>query len=479
MNSTDLAFTPALQQAQLIRSKEISPLDLVQLYLERIEQLDAKLGSYAFVAADQAIADAKAKTEWLAGTRDDLPPFFGVPISIKDLNPVGGMPCTYGLKVLKTQIAAQDDGVVSRIKQAGFVILGKTLPSQMGMLPYSEPGGFPPARNPWNLAYTPGGSSGGAAAALAAGLCAISQGSDGGGSIRGPAFCCGLVGIKPSRGRVSMAPFFGDRLNGLATNGPLGRTVADAAALLDALSGYTPGDPYWLPKPDPTFSTVITSPPVALRIGLITAIPPFGEADSVCRQAVLDTATLLEALGHSIEPISFPDLTELIDPFTTIMQTVLDEARIPEFVLDKVNRWLRFRARFSTCGNYLRAVAKMQSISRRIVESFDPIDVLLLPTYLHPTIRIGEWADLSAKQTLEAITRWIAPCPPFNATGQPAIALPAGFTPNGLPLGIQLVGRPAAESTLLALAAQIEAAKPWYHHHPDFASEGWDGDGRG
>jgi amidase len=471
MNSIDLAFTSAIQQAQLIRRQEISPLDLVELYLERIERLDTRLGSYVFVAAEQAIADAKAKTELLAGNADDLPPFFGVPISIKDLNPVAGIPCTYGLKVLKTRIAAQDDGVVTRIKQAGFIILGKTTPSEMGMLPYSEPGGFPPARNPWNLDYTPGGSSGGAAASLAAGLCPISQGSDGGGSIRGPAFCCGLVGIKPSRGRVSMAPFFGDRLNGIATNGPLGRTVADAAALLDVLSGYTPGDPYWLPDPVPSFLAATESPPPPLRIGFITTIAPVGEADPICQEPVLKVAKLLKTLGHSVEPVSFPDLTELIEPFTTIMQTVLDEAQVPEFVLGKVNRWLRFRARFSTCGNYLRAVAKMQTIARRIVASFDTIDVLLLPTYMHPTIQIGEWASLPPKQTLEKITRWIAPCPPFNATGQPAIALPTGFASNGLPLGIQLVGHPAAEATLIALAAQIETANPWNQNRPAFAVE--------
>jgi amidase len=469
MNSIDLAFTPALEQAQLIRRKEISPLDLVELYLDRIKQLDVRLGSYVFVAAEQAIADAKAKTEQLANNSDELPPFFGVPISIKDLNPTAGMPCTFGMKVLKGKMIGEDDGVVARIRQAGFILLGKTLPSQMGILPYSEPEGFSPARNPWNLDYTPGGSSGGAAAALAAGLCPISQGSDGGGSIRGPAFCCGLVGLKPSRGRVSMAPFFGDRLNGIATNGPITRTVADAAALLDVISGYTTGDPYWLPSPDPAFLAAVDTPPKLLRIGFVTSLSPIGEADPVCREAVLDTAKQLEALGHLVEPVSFPDLQELIEPFTIIMQSVLDEAQIPEFVLGKVNRWLRFRARFSSCGTYLRAVRKMQTIARRIVESFDTIDVLLLPTYMSPPIRIGEWANLSPKKTLEEITRWIAPCPPFNASGQPAIALPTGFSPQDVPIGIQLVGRPAADSTLISLAAQIEAAKPWKHLRPAFA----------
>ncbi|MGB3757618.1 MAG: amidase, partial [Rivularia sp. (in: cyanobacteria)] len=251
MNPVDLAFAPALKQSELIRRKEVSPLELVELYLERIQQFNSKLGSYFTVTAEQAIDDAKSKTEMLAQTQE-LPLFFGVPISIKDLNPVAGIPCSYGNAALLGNVPDYDDGVVAKIKQAGFIILGKTASSELGSFPYTEANGFPPTRNPWNLEYTSGGSSGGAASALAAGLCSIAQGSDGGGSIRGPAACCGLVGIKPSRGRVTHAPV-GDRLNGIATNGPIARTVADAAALLDAMSGYVSGDSYWLPEPEKTF----------------------------------------------------------------------------------------------------------------------------------------------------------------------------------------------------------------------------------
>jgi len=215
MTNTDLAFTSALEQAQLIRQGQFSPLELVELYLSRIQQFNPQLGCYFTVATDMALADAKAKTEQLTQIKDsaELPPFFGVPIAIKDLTSVQGLPCSYGTPLLKDKIAPYDDGVVTRIKQAGFIILGKTATSEVGSLPYTEPPGFPPARNPWNLEYTPGGSSGGAAAAVAAGLCPIAQGSDGGGSVRGPASCCGVVGIKPARGRVSFAPV-GDRQNG-------------------------------------------------------------------------------------------------------------------------------------------------------------------------------------------------------------------------------------------------------------------------
>lgn len=468
MNSVDLAFAPALEQAQLIRSREVSPLEMVELYLERIQRLDAQLGSYFTVMAEAALIDATAKTQQLAqvGSASELPPFFGVPISIKDLNPVAGVPCTYGTPVLKNELSTYDDGVVTRIRQAGFIILGKTATSELGSLPYTEPGGFPPARNPWNLDYTPGGSSGGAAASVAAGLCAIAQGSDGGGSIRGPAFCCGLVGIKPSRGRVSYAPV-GDRLSGIATNGPLARTVADAAALLDVMSGYITGDPYWLPDPEPSFLAAALEGRHGqpLRVAFATTLPPLGEADFVCQQAVLETVQVLKELGHTVVP-GCPDFTGLIEPFTKVWQAGVGAVGLPKEVLQPMNRWLVERT--GSVGDYLQAVSQMQVLARQIVAFFDAVDVLVLPTCMHPPIRVGEWASLTPEETLQKIIRWVSPCPPFNASGQPAIALPTGFDSNGLPVGVQLVGRPGAEATLIALAAQLEAAKPW-RHRPAFA----------
>ena len=469
MNSIDLAFTPALDQAQLIRSKQISPLELTELYLNRIEHLNPKLGSYYRVMTESAIADAKEKTEQLVRDASDLPPFFGVPIAIKDLNPVAGEPCSYGVKAAQKRIAEEDDGVVAKIKQAGFIILGKTATAQLGSFPYTEPPGFPPTRNPWNLDYTPGGSSGGSAAALAAGLCPVAQGSDGGGSIRGPAFCCGLVGIKPARGRVSHAPV-GDRLAGLATNGPLGRTVADTAALLDAMAGYVSGDPYWLPDPDPSFLASIHQSLPPLKIAFATNLSPLGEATSLCKQAVLDTVTLLEEMNHTLDEVVLPNLEALIEPFTTLWQCVLAEVNVPGFVLEKVNRWLLSRARKVDSGAYQRAVGQTQMIARKLVAFCEPYDVLVLPTYMHPSIRVGEWAKLRPAKTLEKIIYWIAPCPPFNASGQPAISIPTGFDANGVPVGVQLVGRPASEALLIALAARIEEARPWSQKRPAIAT---------
>ncbi|CDN16866.1 putative amidase [Richelia intracellularis] len=467
MNQEDLAFTPALEQARLIRERQLSPLELVELYLDRIQRFNPLLGSYFTVTTDAAIADAKAKTEMLAGGLEELPPFFGVPISIKDLNSVAGVSCTFGNPALLNNIPDFDDGVVTRIKQAGFILLGKTATSELGSFPYTDPTGFPPARNPWNLEYTPGGSSGGAAASVTAGLCAIAQGSDGGGSIRGPAACCGLVGIKPSRGRVSQAPA-GDRISGLAVNGPLARNVSDAAALLDVMSGYITGDPYWLPDPETSFLSNTKEQPGCLRVAYTTSISPLGDADATCKQAVLDTVKLLTDLGHSVEEKS-PDFRGLVQPFQTVWQAGIGAAGLPTEILQPLNRWLL--SRVGSAGEYLQSVYQMQVVCRQIVAFFDDIDVLVLPVYLHSPIKVGEWSHLSPEDIFANIIHWIAPCPAANATGQPAIAIPVGFDDNGLPMSVQLIGKPTAEATLIRLAAQIATVKPM-DKLPDFADVG-------
>lgn len=468
MGNLDLAFATALEQANLIRSKDISPLELAELYLNRIEVLNPQLGCFFTVAAESAIAEAREKTEILArvGDLDSLPPFFGVPTAIKDLNAVRGLPLTYGVAAMKDNTPTYDDGVVSRLRQAGFVLLGKTATSQLGSFPYTEPSGFAPARNPWHLDYTPGGSSGGSAAAVAAGLCAVAQGSDGGGSIRGPAACCGIVGIKPSRGRISHAPM-GDFQSGISVLGPLARTVADAAALLDVMAGYTTGDPYWLPDPEPSF-LVQTRQAIAqpLQIAFATTVPPFPDSDVPCREAVSCVTKLLEGMGHAIES-ACPDVSELIEPFRIIWQSGVGAAGIPLSALDPLSRWLGEQA--VCAGDYLQAVGKMQVISRSIVAFFDRYDVLILPVYRHGPIKIGEWKDLEPEEAIAKIVDWIAPCPAVNASGLPAIALPVGFDGEGLPVGVQLVGRPAAEGVLIRLAARLESELNGQSQHPAIA----------
>ncbi len=480
MNPTDLAFASALEQARLVRQGVVSPVELVQLYLNRIQALNGKLGSFVTVTAEQALAEAKVKTEQWAAQRNtvqgdaqlntvaDLPPFFGVPIAIKDLTAVAGLRCMYGCQAMEQNISSYDDAVVARLKQAGFIILGKTAVSELGSLPYSEPVGLPPVRNPWQLSHTAGGSSGGAAAAVAAGLSPVAQGSDGGGSVRGPAFCCGLVGLKPARGRISAAPV-GDQQSGIGTNGVLAHTVADAAALLDVMAGYVTGDPYWLPDPAQPFLQRVEQAAAGAavqpcRIAFSTEIASIGRADAACEQAVLETAQRLETLGHHLEP-NCPYFSGLVDPFTVIWQAGVATAGLPPEALGAFNRWLLAQA--DTSGDYLRAVRTMQILARQIVAFFDHYDALLLPVYLTPAIRVGEWAELSPEATLERVIQWIAPCPPANATGQPAIAIPTGLSPDGLPVGVQLVGRPADEATILVLAAQLTAAYPW-QQRPDW-----------
>ena len=463
-NSTDLAFASALEQARLIKQRQVTPLELTELYLSRIEKYDSQLNSFYYVAKESAIADAKQKTAQLAQTIETgyLPPFFGVPIGIKDLKSVVDMPITYGIAALKDQIAKYDEGVITKVREAGFIILGKNATSQLGSFPFTEPEGFAPTRNPWNLEYTPGGSSGGSSAAVAAGLCSISLGGDAGGSIRGPAACCGLVGIKPSRGRISFAPV-GDRLSGLATHGVVTRTVADAAAFLDIASGYIVGDPYWLPKPETPFllNTQQSLPP--LKVGYVTSLPPVGQPAPECQQSVTKIVQQLENMGHTTTPLAI-DLSPLIEPFKTVWSTATASSGIPLEALSPMNQWVLEQS--GTGGEYLQAVTQMQLFARGLVSMFAQIDILVAPTYMHPTIKVGEWADLEPEDTFNRIANWILPCPPFNVTGQPVINIPAGFDSNNVPLGVQLVGKPNSEATIIAIAAQLEQALSWTQHRP-------------
>jgi amidase len=463
MNDPDLAFTSALDQAKLIADRKISPLELTELYLQRIEQLNPKFGAFFHIAAEQAIVDAKAKTEALVNL-ETLPPFYGVPTAIKDLNPVEGMPCSYGIKVAKNRMADRDDYITRRIKKAGFVILGKTATSQLGSLPYVEPNGFPPTLNPWNPNYLAGGSSGGAAVAVAAGLCAMAHGSDGAGSIRIPAACCGLVGLKPSRGRVSNAPV-DELFSGCVVSGGLTRTVADAAAFLDAIEGYEVGDPFWLPSPETSFLQESQREPKTLKIGFALGIPPIGDCDDECKSVVLSTAKQLEALGHIVEPIEFGEFDgrELIEPFAIAWQTQTDVG-VPGLFLDGINRQLWFKAQFYRAGKYIKARQNLYRFGRKVVEVCHPYDVILLPTLMRPALKVGEFDRLGYQKLLDSLVNWFAPCPLFNASGQPAIALPCGISSQGIPLSIQLVGCPADEVTILQLATQLATQLAFLHH---------------
>jgi amidase len=452
MTDADLLITSALAQAKLIRQKQISPIELLTLYLARIDRLDPQIGAFFHVARAQAMLTAQAQTELLT-KQTDLPPLFGLPMGIKDLNSVAGMPCSYGVAALKDQLATIDDSMVLLLRQAGCNILGKTAISELAALPFSETPGFTPTRNPWNLAHTAGGSSGGAAAAVAAGMLPFAHGDDGGGSLRGPAHCCGLVGIKPTRGRVSDAPV-GDRITGLAARGPIARNVADAAALLDAMAQRLPGDPYLFPALSDSFLAAAHQDPGVLKIAVCKSFPPFTTIDATYSVAVDLTADLLSNLGHQMLEIEL-DIQTAIEPFITVWQTAIAAASIPTAALGEFNQWLISRS--GSAADYLNALYRLQTISRQVVARWQEFDVLLAPVYLHSTISIGAWSDLAPQELLAKICDWTAPCPLFNATGQPVMVLPVALEPQtNLPIGIQLIGNLGAEAQLISLAAQLE-----------------------
>jgi amidase len=461
----ELAFLSAVEQARLVRTHEVSSTELVQLYLERIARLDPELNSYVTVRGEDALAEAAAID---SGTGDA--PFRGVPIAVKDLTPTAGIRTTFSSYAYAEFVPEYDTAVVRRIREAGFVIVGKTNTPEFGTTAFTESDLNGATKNPWNLDRTPGGSSGGAAAALAAGLIPIAHGTDGGGSIRIPASCCGLFGLKPSRGRVSSAPF--TPLEGLSTAGPLSRTVGDAASLLDVLAGYELGDPWWAPPPERSFAEAATEPPGALRVA-VTSTPPIDTPVSAeCATALQSAAELFAELGHEVveatPPWTDPDL---FHTFIEVWQAGAALHPIDDLsLMTPLNRGLVESARASSTVDYVRAVARLQAIARRTVAFWSEIDIVLTPTLALPPVAIG-WQE-SVEGAIEQLLR-NTEFTPFtaiaNLTGLPAMSLPLHWSEDGLPIGVQAIGPPAGDALLLSLAAQVEAARPWAHRRPPLA----------
>ncbi len=461
----DLAFTPATELAELVRLKKVSPVELVEVYARRIEELNPKLGAYLTPTLDRAADEAKGAEARL--DEDDLPPFHGVPISIKDLNETAGVRTTHGNGAFADRIPDFDDASVARIKRAGFLMLGKTNTPEFGTTPWTEPLAYFPARNPWDLERTPGGSSGGAAAALAAGLCPISHGSDGGGSIRIPSSCCGLFGIKPSRGRVSHAP---GGQSFLSQQGPIARTVADAAALLDVLAGYETGDAYYAGPPTTTFADEVGRDPGRLKIAFTSRADMSGTVAPGNAQAVRDAATLLASLGHDVTeqaPPAWPD--DIIEAFliSWCVGTASQDPMPPLESIEPLNRALIEEAKKISAPDYALAQQRIQKEARVLVRFFDDYDVLVTPTVATPPPKVGEFQDPDAPLNEFLSAGGFVPfTPPWNTTGQPALSVPLHWDEHGLPVGVQIVGRPGREDVLIRLAAQLEQAKPWADRRP-------------
>ncbi len=464
MGDDELAYTPALEQAALVRTGEVSPTELVAQTLARIEALNPQLDAFLTVAADQAHAAARDAEARLA-EGGDLPPFLGVPISIKDLNDTAGIRTTHGTATWHDRVPTRDDEVVRRIRRAGFVIVGKTNTPEFGSRSTTESPAYPTARNPWDSTRTPGGSSGGAGAAVAAGMGSVAQGSDGGGSIRIPSAWCGVFGIKPSRGRVSNAP---GPLSWNSVNGPLARTVADAAALLDVLCGPAEGDAWWLPLPERPYLDEVGVAPGRLRVAWTTEHPdPELEVEPAWRVGVERTARLLADAGHELVEATPPRLDLASLALVPASATAARPDLPPVDTLDLPNQTLVTISAAASAVDLVTSQRRLQEETRRAVEFFRDHDVLLTPTLAGGPPPLGtkvmgaeDWEGMFEVLQIVAFT------PTWNITGQPAVAVPAGFDDDGLPVSVQLVGRPADEATLVRLASHLEAVAPWRDERP-------------
>jgi amidase len=473
---TELLFRPVTELARLIRDGELGARELTEAALERIEALDPELNAFVHLDPDGALSAADGVEA------ADERPFAGVPIAIKDTAPVAGMPYRMGSDLFGDFVPGHDAFAVRRLREAGFVIVGKTSLPEFGILPVTEPRRFGPTRNPWDTERTPGGSSGGSAAAVASGMVPLAHGSDGGGSIRIPAACCGLVGLKPTRGRISRGPDQGDDF--LVQDGVLTRTVAETAELLDVLAGYEPGDATWAPPPDEPFAQAPAREPGRLRIGVTTTAALEAAAlDPLCERAVRDAAELLSSLGHEVREIDAPWAgQELLRVFTLVFGTPIAmgmwfggqvTGREPSAELVEPLSWTIWEGIHERNPlDYLLARTQLTAVSRAIVATWKDCDAVLTPALAQRPVRIGEidacsaepWEDFRRSGEFTPYTAI------FNVTGQPAISLPLFCGDDGLPLGVQLAGWPAGEGQLLSLAAQLEAARPWADRRPAAAA---------
>ena len=473
-----MPWTSAGEQARLVRDGERSSRELVEESLAEIERLDGELNAFIHVDAERALSEADA-----VAAGDDRP-LAGVPIAMKDLlAPVAGMPMRWGSAAMEGHVSKEDGNVARRLRRAGAIVLGKTATPELGILPVTEPDAFGDTRNPWDTGRTPGGSSGGSGAAVAAGMVSLAHGNDGGGSIRIPASSCGLVGLKPSRGRISLQPDWSEGGVGLATDGVLTRTVHDTAMALDLLAGYEPGDAYTLPPPSVSFAEAARRDPGRLRIAFETASPNGCDVHPDCVRAVQETAALLESLGHSVEqaaPTVDPEVYvenfikvwigetgEELHTLELIKGEPLDRDRI-----EPLTRQMAEIADSMSATDFLVALDFLRRISREIMRFWGDYDVVLTPTLAKPAIEIG---SLRPKEGAEPVSMllnssdWVPFTPVWNVTGQPAISLPLHQSADGLPVGVQFIAALGGEDLLLSLAGQLEQALPWADRRPPLA----------
>ena len=474
----ELARLDGSAQAELVRKGEVKPIELVDAAIARIERLNPQLNAVIIPLFEKARQQAK-------GTLPEGP-FRGVPMVLKDLTCTSaGDPYHAGMKVLKERkwIAPADSYLAAKLRAAGFVFVGRTNTPELGPIPTTEPDAYGPTHNPWDPARSPGGSSGGTAAAVAAGLVPLGHGNDGGGSIRVPASCCSLVGLKPSRGRTSLGPEFGDSWNGAVIEHVLTKSVRDTAAVLDAVHGYMPGDPYVAPPPSRPFAQEVGADPGKLRIGLLTRAP--GMVHPVhedCVAAAENAAKLLQSLGHTVQtasPHALDEVGEFQQHFGAVVtswlrhdldhwSTQVGRTLGPEDV--ETHTWVMAEmGRAVSAAEYIRAAIWLQAYTRRVASWWsEGFDLLLTPTIAEPPVLLGDMKATPQEplRGFQRSTSFILFTGAFNVTGQPAISLPLHWNAAGLPIGVQLVAAYGREDVLLRLAAQIETAQPWANKRP-------------
>jgi amidase len=476
----DLARLDATAQAELVRSGQASPTELVQAAIERVEAVNPELNAVIHTFFEEALEAA----------RGELPdgPFRGVPFLLKDLGATfAGQPFHLGMRALKDADfrAPLDSFLAQRFRAAGLVTIGKTNLPELGILPTTEPEAYGPTRNPWDVARSTGGSSGGAGAAVASGMVPMAHANDGGGSIRIPASACGLVGLKPTRQRISEGPLIGDNLSGLTAELVVSRSVRDTATILDAVHGPAPGDPYAAPPPTRPYADELKAEPVGLRIGVLEEpFVPGLSSHPDCVAAVRGAAELLTELGHAVGASAPVDANlsgqlDLGDTFLTRwaagQTAALDQLgmllgrELGPGDVEPLTWALAEIGRERSSGRYLRDVAVHQGVSRAIAAWYESgFDLLLTPTMAEPPVPLGTHDD-SGADPFDAYRRALpqgAFTAIFNVTGQPAISLPLHWNEANLPVGIQLVAPLGREDVLIAVAAQLERSRPWADRVP-------------
>jgi amidase len=469
LDAAELAFAGPLRQAELIRDGEISPRELVEVYLERIERIDPELNAFRVVLAERALTEAKQAARRKA-SQDR--PLLGVPFAIKDNHDLTGEVTTHGTGAYDRTPAKEDAEIVRRLRAAGAIPIGKTLLPELAITGFTESATWGVTRNPWNLDRSPAGSSGGSAAAVAAGLASFATASDGAGSIRYPAANCRIFGLKPQRGRVSLMPD-AEHWHGLSVAGVHTHSVRDQAAILDVIAGAAPGDADTPPAWDRPLAEAAARAPQKLRVGVATKSPmPAIPVAAACRQAVDEIAELLRSLGHDVRPCE-PDYGMFAaNAFVARYMHGIrqDVERMPR--PERLERRTRGFGRQGALYGPLVARARGQetAYAKRIFALFDEHDVLLTPMTAQPPIEVMRWEGLGATRTVNGMSRVYPFAAVWNTLGNPAASVPALLDGDGLPIAIQLAGRPNDEPTIMALAAQIEAERPWAKPLPPIAA---------